>query len=313
MPMIQLRGVEYKKRRPWGWILLAAVPVLVLLVPAGISVKAGWSLTHPEKLRVTLPAMAQGMKIENVTFPSREDKLQLKGWFLPSPGSQKTVIFVHGYRNNRQQENVPALAVAREIVRKGFNMLLFDLRNSGESQGDLTSVGQFEKRDVLGAVDYVKSRGVQGKHIGLLGFSMGGATAALAAAEATEVEAAVVDAAFADLTAYIREKMPLWSELPDFPFTSMILALIPPVTGTDPGEVSPIQAVGKTVTPMLFIHGKADTTTPYKNSEQLYQAAAAPGKELWLVEGAEHVKSYQVQSKEYIRRVTDFFNKHMGK
>jgi fermentation-respiration switch protein FrsA (DUF1100 family) len=174
-------------------------------------------------------------------------------------------------------------------------------------------VGQFEKRDVLGAVDYVKTRGVQGKHIGLLGFSMGGATAALAAAEATDVEAAVVDAAFADLTTYIREKLPLWSGLPDFPFTSMILTLIPPVTGTDPGEVSPVKAVGNSVKPMLFIHGKADATIPYRNSELLYQDAAAPDKDLWLVDGADHVKSYQVQSKEYVRRVTDFFNKHMGK
>lgn len=311
MQRIQLRGVAYKKKRPWGRIALVLAPVLLILALAGVSVKVGWSLTHPEKLKVAMPAMARGLNLEKVTFASREDKLQLKGWFLPAPGSQKTVIFVHGYRNNRLQENVPALAVARELVGKGYNILLFDLRNSGESPGELTSVGQYEKWDVLGAIDYVRSRGSQGKHIGLLGFSMGGATAVMAAAEAKEVEAVVTDASFADLTTYIRENLPAWSDLPDFPFTAMILTLIPPVTGTDPEEVSPVQAVNKTRTPMFFIHGKADTTISYKDSEQLYRAAAARDKELWLVDGADHVKSYQVQSREYIKRVTSFFNKHL--
>lgn len=313
MQRIQLRGVAYKKRKPWGWIIAVLVPVLVLVALAGISVKVGWALTHPEKLKIAMPAMTQGLKIENVSFPSREDKLQLKGWFLPAPASQKTVIFVHGYRKNRLQEDVPALAIAREMVGKGYNVLLFDLRNSGESQGELTSVGQFEKRDLLGAIDYVKSRGGQGKHIGLLGFSMGGVTSVLAAAEVKEVEAMVIDSSFADLTAYLKENLPVWSNLPAIPFTRMILTLIPPVTGIHPDEVSPVQTVSQMKTPVFFIHGKADTTTPYKNSEQLYQAAASPDKELWLVDSADHVKSYQVQSKEYIKRVTGFFGKHLAK
>lgn len=311
MYRIQLRGVAYKKRKPWGWIIAAIVPVLVLAALVGISIKVGWGLSHPAKLKVTMPVMAQGLKIENVAFTSREDKLQLKGWFIPAPASQKTVIFVHGYGKNRLQEDVPAIAIARELVAKGCNVLLFDLRNSGESQGELTSVGQFEKRDLLGAIDYIKSRGAQGKHIGLLGFSMGGATSVLAAAEAKEVEALVVDSSFADLSAYLKENLPVWSNLPDFPFTRMIMTLMPPVTGINPEEVSPLKAVSQMKTPVYFIHGRADTTTPYKDSEQLYQAAASPDKELWLVDGAVHVKSYQIQPKEYIKRVTAFFDKHL--
>lgn len=309
----QPRSGMYPKRKPWGRIFLVAVPVLVLLVLIGIAAKVGWALTHPAKKKVIMPAMVQGLKIEDVSFVSRVDKLQLKGWFLPAAESQKTIIFVHGYRNNRLQENVPALPVARELVRKGYNILLFDLRNSGESQGELTSVGQFEKRDVLGAIDYVKSRGIQGKHIGLLGYSMGGAAAILAAGETKAAEAVVADGAFADLTAYLKENLPVWSELPAFPFTPLILSLIPPVTGTDPAEVSPVKAIKKVSAPVFFIHGKADTATPHKNSEQLYQAAPGSEKEIWLVAGAEHVKSYQVQSKEYIKRVTAFFDKHLGK
>ena len=314
MPMIQLRGgAYYKKSRPWGRIIITGILLLVILAIAGIAVKVGWSLTHPDRIRVSVPAMARGLKLQNVSFPSRMDKIQLKGWFVPAQGSQKTIIFVHGYRNNRLQENVPAIAAAGELVRKGYNVLLFDLRNSGESAGNLTSVGQFETRDVLGAVDYVKTRGAQGKHIGLLGFSMGGAAAIMAAVEDKQVEALVADSAFADLTTYLKENLPVWSNLPAIPFTPVIMTLIPPVTGINPAEVSPVRALSGIKIPVLFIHGKADTAVPYKNSEQLYQAAPAKGRELLLIEGADHVKSYQVRSKEYIARVSSFFDKHLAK
>lgn len=55
-----------------------------------------------------------------------------------------------------QNPSVPALEVARSLVTSGFNVLMFDLRNSGESDGDVTTLGYHEVKDIYGAVQWLK-------------------------------------------------------------------------------------------------------------------------------------------------------------
>ena len=65
----------------------------------------------------------------------------------------------------------------------GFTVLLFDLRNRGESGGEFVSFGFFEQEDALAAVDYLNSRDdLNELRIGMLGLSQGGAAAIFAAA-----------------------------------------------------------------------------------------------------------------------------------
>src|SRR5690606_23492087 len=118
---------------------------------------------------------------------SRGDDLTLRGWFMPPQGEDKglTVVMAHGYKQNREQSDIPALTVANFLVDSGYAVLMFDFRNSGQSGGNLTSVGQFEKNDLLGAIDWVND--THPSKIALLGFSMGATTSILAAAEAPNV------------------------------------------------------------------------------------------------------------------------------
>lgn len=83
-------------------------------------------------------------------------------------------------------------------------MLLFDFRNSGESEGNLTTVGQLEVRDLLGAVDYVKSKPEISRKVVLLGFSMGATASLLAGARDREVDAVIADAPLADMRSYLK-------------------------------------------------------------------------------------------------------------
>src|SRR5438876_11722423 len=58
------------------------------------------------KAIVKTPA-SQALRFANVTFPSREDQIMLKGWLIPGvlPDGRLTVdrviVVVHGTRNNR--------------------------------------------------------------------------------------------------------------------------------------------------------------------------------------------------------------------
>ena len=106
-------------------------------------------------MRKTNPEAA-GLAFEDVRFASSAGYLWLRGWFLPSGRSARTVIIAHGYNNHRLGE-VPSLSLAAALVEQGYNVLAFDFRASGHSDGNLVSLGQYERYDLLGALDYLDS------------------------------------------------------------------------------------------------------------------------------------------------------------
>lgn len=296
------------RARVQKWLLRGGGALLMLLIiaVAGISVRVGWVLTHPARLPVTRPVLTGESNPTEISFASRRGDVTLKGWFFPARNSEITIIFAHGYRKNRLQEDVPALDLAMALRENGYNILMFDFRGCGDSGGNVTTIGQYEREDLTGAVDFIKKMGRPGTHIGVIGFSMGASTSIMAAAADPRIEAVVADAPFADLQEYLSDNLSYWSGLPAFPFTPVIINIMPPVLGIDPAQVSPVAAIKKVRAPVLLIHGNADTAIPCSNSEQLHQAA--PGTTtLWIVPGANHVGSYKVVREEYQRRVLEFF------
>src|SRR6266704_2945998 len=100
----------------------------------------------PQKPIYATPA-AFGMQYRTVTFPSREDHLLLRGWFIPgllSNGqltSQRTIIMVHGNRTNRADKVAGLLKLSVAFAQHGFAVLAFDMRGTGESPPAPLSLG----------------------------------------------------------------------------------------------------------------------------------------------------------------------------
>jgi pimeloyl-ACP methyl ester carboxylesterase len=81
----------------------------------------------------------------------------------------------------------------------GFTVLLFDFRGHGESGGARSTLGLLEKRDVAGAVAYLRDLGgIDGDRIGLYGVGMGAHAAVLAAADLPQVRVLVLDNLYPD-------------------------------------------------------------------------------------------------------------------
>ncbi len=156
----------------------------------------------------------------------------MKSPFAPTDAIPMTVIMSHGYAGTRLEKGLPALALAKSIVEAGYHVLMFDFRNSGNSEGKITTVGFLEKQDVLGAIDWVQER--EPSQICLIGFSMGGSTSILAAAEERAVLGVITDSAFSQLSPYLKDNLPVWSRLPRFPFTPLILLILPRLIGINP-------------------------------------------------------------------------------
>jgi alpha-beta hydrolase superfamily lysophospholipase len=296
------------------WVITLALLLLVALVGmVGVSVYVDWQLTHPDhKYPPRTPGA--GLAYSNVQFKSAQGNVLLSGWFLPSGTSTRTVIIAHGYAQYRLEEG-PSTPMARLLVQHGVNVLTFDFRGCGRSQGAMVTLGRDEQYDVLGAVAYLKQR-FAGQHIeiGLLGISTGGTASLLAGSkDQADIRAIVTDSPMAQLYPYLVDHANIFTNLPAIPFNQVIAWLAPVVNGVDAHEVNAVAAVQRMPhTPLFFIAGTADDKIPYAGSVQLYHAAPSAHKQLWLVPGGGHTSSYKQQPRAYEQKVLAFFTRYLS-
>jgi alpha-beta hydrolase superfamily lysophospholipase len=88
-----------------------------------------------------------GIPHEEVSFRT-EDGLLLGGWWLPSPEAKRSVIALHGHRGARHH----CVGIAAAMWRRGANVLVFDHRGRGASEGECISLGYFETMDTFAAI-----------------------------------------------------------------------------------------------------------------------------------------------------------------
>lgn len=295
-----------KKVKKWAIRSAIIGPSLFLLTP----VMVGMILTHPFRRRTEETPADYGLEFEEVEFKSKLGQLTLRGWWIPSKSpSNKTVITAHGYTDERSQKKIKGLDLVQSLNENGYNVFMFDFRNSGKSEGRHTGIGYYEKHDLESAVDYVIQEKQQ-PNIVLLGWSMGAATSLLVGTEHPKVKGVIADSPFHDLNDYLNENLSVWSKLPKKPFTAMILRSIEHLLKIDPNEVSPISTVknGKE-TSYLLIHGKNDKKIPYRSSELIFeQIPDINDKSLWITE-YDHITSFVEEKEVYKSKVLEFLEK----
>lgn len=294
-------------------VWIGSLMIVAALLICGISMLVAWRLMHPRRKPVPYVPELETMNYSEVAFLSRDGHVELKGWFLPAAIDQPkmTIIFAHGYRSNRLLKHDSALKLAAKLVQQGYNALLFDFRNCGDSGGNITTIGLDEKQDILGAVDWCKNH-CQAP-IGLIGFSMGAATSLLAAAASEEVSGVVADSSFSDLNRYLLDNLSVWSKLPKYPFSPLMVFAIRFVMRKNPQLVKPMMSLQHIYPrPVLFIHGDCDDAVPFADSETM-SLRFTDAFSLWKVPGARHTGSYRLYPQEYTDRVIRFFDGLVGK
>lgn len=293
------------------FLLIFAGVIAVLLISSIV----GWRLVHPE--RKPLPVFSSNIvpEYKDVSFKDINNKIELKGWFFQTKDSKTTIILSHGYGQNRLQMGIKTLDIVKAFISKGYSVLLFDYRACGVSGGDMTSIGIYEKDDLLGAIKFIKASG--SKNIILLGYSMGASTSIIAGSISPDASAVIADSPFSDLDEYINKNLPVWSGLPSFPFNKTVLMSVKVMCGLNLPDSSPRKSLaGLYGRPLMLIHSKDDHSIPVSNSQELYRiySGIAPGKvDFWETEKAAHVGSYEMYSAEYMDRVFAFINKYIKK
>jgi len=246
-----------------------------------------------------------GLDYEEVEFRAR-DGLLLRGWFIPAPQAKGTVIFCHGHAGSMD----PDIKYVPHFHSRGYNVLMFDFRGHGRSEGNRVSMGYYERLDLLGALAYLKGRGIE--KVGVLGFSMGGAVAITTAAQEPSIKAVVCDGAFPRLAGVLirgsREHYPALAPLSTLMGYASLLVASLRLRAWLP-YADPIRWVGRiSPRPLLLIHGEDDPYISVEDVKELYQAAGEP-KELWVAPRAGHRQVDEVYPEEYREKVLAFFDK----
>jgi fermentation-respiration switch protein FrsA (DUF1100 family) len=198
------------------------------------------------------------------------------------------------------------------LHRAGYNTLLIDLRDHGQSQIEdgRFAAGSEEWRDALGAWDYlVNERGIAPERIGLFGASLGAATVMIATGEEPRVAAVWEDSGFSSIQAAVDAELTR-SGFPTF-LSSSALTAGRIIAGDDILAYSPLAAMGKlNGRPIYITHGTADTRLSVDYAGDLEEAARAGGStpEVWIIDGATHVQAMFIQTEEYERRLVGFFD-----
>ncbi|MFA6197530.1 MAG: alpha/beta fold hydrolase [Patescibacteria group bacterium] len=184
-------GILYK--------VIRDIVIIVVLAALAVSGYTFFNQSHPVMVKDDRNPSHTKLAFETIDFKSTDDKA-LKGWFIPATnqdaGPKPTIVVAHGLSLSKAQSLDWSYYLADQ-----YNLFLFDFRGHGESAPSVTTYGDKETKDLIGAVNYVASRNdVNKDRIGVFGYDMGASAVLLGARDLPNVKAIVADSPRARLS-----------------------------------------------------------------------------------------------------------------
>lgn len=245
------------------------------------------------------------MKGEVICFESGEE--DVFGVLHGGGEDRPLVLLLHGYGGNHQGAYYSYVDLAERLSKKGFNVLRFDFRGSGNSDGDFADQRLSTMvEDVESAVSFINDSGYRTADIHIVGHSKGGTVAIMYAAENTSLVSSIT------LWATVADYRKMWEgyeeerkELEEKE-THVSMGFEVPVEVFFESESHDLERlIADVEAPALFIHGTEDKSVPFEHSEILYDAVNEP-KKFVSIDGANHI-FYNPHNREKAVRTTAEF------
>ena len=259
-----------------------------------------------------------GLAFETLAIES--GGVDLPAWWIPARGGTPgpAVLLVHGWESARDR-TLPNALLLNAI---GIHVLTIDVRGHGLNPPEelpLTA-GEFGA-DALAGVETLLAR-EDVTAVGVLGHSMGGIGALLAAAAEPRVSAVVAASTPADPYRLTRQtfrlaKLPIPGPLA-YPLAWLTTHVFLEPRGHTVRSVSAARAIETYRGPVLLIHGDADRVVPVGHLDRLERAAErsrerdpeAGAVEVLMIPGGQHSWLYEFAS--YRGAVGRFFATAFG-
>jgi len=268
-----------------GWILVViaigymAIVFLVYLFQHKL-------IYYPSRSIYYTPSDA-GLNYRDIELKTK-DNLALHAWYVPNDSARATVIFCHGNAGNISGR----LETIRTLHRLGLNVLIFDYRGYGKSEGRPSEKGTY--RDAEAAWEYVtKNLEIPANRIILMGRSLGGPVAARVAAT-RDPAALILESTFtsaADLATEIYPWLPV-RRLIRYRYDTQAM-------------------LDRVNCPVLVAHSRDDRLIPFHHGRDLFKRAREP-REFLEMEGS-HGGGFSETGRPYIEALDRFLTKSLEK
>ncbi len=278
---------------------ILAVIVAFLGFPASVLV-AGEVLSRPDHESVGQPP--PDLAAAAVEIRTGEGQL-VAGWMVRGTPGVGAVLLLHGARADRRE----MLGRARFLGGLGYSVLLIDLPAHGESAG-AHKYGLAEAHGVAAALSYL-SRELPAERIGVIGVSLGAASLVLAKPN-VPLSAVVLESMFPTLREAFADRLSTYLGPLGESLTPLLLWQLAWLLDISPDQLRPIAELPSLHAPLLIAAGSVDHYTTLEETKRIFAAASEP-KELWVVNGAEHVDLHAFDPKAYEERVSAFLAKHL--
>jgi len=277
------------------YFVISVLLLALLCLPVGYFMLRRFEASvifHPERAALGgLWRVPRGA--EEVWFRNAEG-VRLHGWLFRAAEqpAAATVVYFHGNGGNLSYCDW----VGEHLAGRGFDVLLFDYRGYGRSEGE-TSDERGLYADADAAYDFVTGeRGVSPRQVVLYGQSLGTAAAADVASR-RECGALVAESGLssaADMAGVI------------FPWLPRFLR------GLTRNKLDTVSKLPRVGCPVLVAHGDRDEIIPVAQGRKLYEAAPEP-KQLLVIPGAGHNDLPVVGGDRYFAALADFIRGSAGR
>lgn len=234
--------------------------------------------------------------------------LKQDAWYVPAEtATNKTVIVVHGFTNDKEDMK-PYAWMFHEL---GYNVLMPDNMSHGDSEGQIIGYGWNDRLNVIKWAEMLVEQNSDSE-ITLFGVSMGAATVMMASGEESlpdQVVNIIEDCGYSSVWDELKYQAKEMYNLPAFPILYEVSAISKIRAGFSYGQASSVNQLKNNTRPVLFIHGSDDAFVPTSMVYKNYQATQGE-KELYIVKGAGHAKSFETDPQAYIEKISTFLKKY---
>ena len=269
-----------------GMARSTVAPFVTALV-VGYGVVLGWLSWNEDALVFPVDPRTRALAPPNPAFdlkPRRvetvtADGVRLVGWIMANPEPADSSLWILIFHGNG--ENISNAGRTEHYLRLrglGLNVLAFDYRGYGESEGRPSEAGLYRDADAIWAFAR-DSLGVPSDRIVLFGHSLGTAVAVELASRTTP-RAVILEGAFPSLTEVGRRL---------YPFV--------PVRLLARNRFASADIIGRVSSPTLFLHARGDNIVPPELGRALYELAPEPKRFVELAGG--HNDAYAADPSAY--------------
>jgi len=286
--------------------------IFILVIYLIVSYVSAYGVTHLNRQPVPKNPAAYGMDFEDVDLkPS--DGITVRGWLIPG-SLKKIIIMTHvggltkygsttSYKNifKLYNKEIEFLKTALHLHKKGYNVLMFDFRNHGESDASpkngVAGVGLYEYKDVVAAMDFIESRGdLKDTDVGFVSFCMGANSTIIAMSKEPDkfkkvkclmaiqpISMSVFVSTYSRkvFTPYIADTL-----LP------LVKKFVKWQSGCDIEDMSPKDYVKDIKVPTLYVQARNDPWTELSDIEGFYKDTAEPKEFYWIEKTKHRFESY---------------------